>query len=95
MSIDKSNSVWLPDGRDPGMVGRIVRRDACGCRVMVGIRTDIHETATAAVACKPEHAQFIERFNLAMADSLVNPRVGVPLVDVVDEILNALPEEAP
>lgn len=61
----------------------------CGCSVVVGLRTDTKEAATAATSCSPEHRDLMARFNLALGDSLVNPTER-PLLDVVDEILEAL-----
>lgn len=94
MSIQEGPFFLPPqENGHPGMVGRRASRK-CGCQVLVGVRIDNHEAATFASACCTAHVALMERFNLALGDSLVNP-TDQPLDQVVDEILNNLDEEAP
>jgi hypothetical protein len=60
----------------------------CGCTVIVGLRTDTTppEPAVACLRCGPDHLELMERFHLALTDSLVNPSAR-PLIDIVDELL--------
>ena len=62
----------------------------CGCRVLVGVRTDTtpSEAAVAALPCSIRHRVLMQRFGGALTDSLVNP-TSRPLIDVVDELLVA------
>lgn len=70
----------------PTLLCRWKAEAACGCTLWVGIRLDNQEAATAAVPCRPGHRRLMERFNLLMGDSLVNP-TDRPLIDVVAELL--------
>jgi hypothetical protein len=69
--------------------GTTMARRACGCRVYVGVRADNGEAATVSRGCSEAHRQLMERFNMALQDSLVNPSKR-PLVDVCEEILQGL-----
>ncbi len=61
----------------------------CGCFVAVGLRMDTKEAACGCSPCGLHHRGLMERFSLALTDSLVNPTAR-PLIDVVDEILSGL-----
>ncbi len=65
----------------------------CGCFAAVGLRMDTREAAVGVSPCAPAHRALLERFSLALTDSLVNP-THRPLIDVVDELLTAAAEGA-
>jgi hypothetical protein len=69
--------------------GTEMARRSCGCRVYVGHRVDNGEAATVSRGCGEPHREFMERFNLALSDTLVNPTKRA-LVDVCDELLQGL-----
>jgi hypothetical protein len=65
----------------------------CGCFATVGLRSDTHEASVGGGPCSRRHARLMERFSLALTDSLVNP-TRRPLIDVVDEILTEVSRNA-
>lgn len=75
----------------PIIVARKRAVASCGCYVLVGLRTDTKEVAVSGSPCAPRHDHRMERFSLALSDSLVNP-TNRPLIEVVDEILIATEE---
>jgi hypothetical protein len=58
----------------------------CGCAVYIGRRVDNHQAATGAIACGDEHRELINRFNVALLDSLEHAD-DTPLLDVCDRLL--------
>jgi hypothetical protein len=78
---------------DPAIVGHKAYIP-CGCCVIVGLRTDTREAATTASPCSPEHLPLMERFNLALGDTLVNPSDRA-LIEVVNEVLEGLDVATP
>lgn len=82
----------LPGPGHPVIVGKHFAEAPCRCRVYVGIRSDNKEAATLADSCSMDHESLMERFNLALTDSLANP-TSRPLIDVVDEMLDRIYHE--
>lgn len=73
----------------PLLVARERSALPCGCFVAVGLRMDTEEAAVGCSPCwRPDHAELLQGFYLALTDSLVNPTTR-PLIDVVDELLVA------
>lgn len=82
-----------PSGLPPLLLNESAVTD-CGCSVFVGLRVDTKEAMTVATPCSPDHTDLLERFNLALSDSLTNPGPR-PLVEVCDEILDRIANSAP
>lgn len=76
---------------EPGLPAVLIAETAllpCGCHCHVCLRIDNREAATIAGECGPDHSDLIERFNALLLASLAAPRQGVPLVEVVAELLS-------
>lgn len=86
--IISNTSFSVPAG-PTRVIGTQMARRECGCRVYVGRRSDNGEAASVSRGCGEGHRGLMERFNMALSDSLVNPSTR-PLVDVCDEILEGL-----
>lgn len=84
----KANSVEEPN--DPSAPTIIYDRWAevilCGCKVVVGFRSDNQETATVGCPCGKKHLPQMSEFNRRLSASLANP-TDRQLVDVCAEYL--------
>lgn len=76
----------------PPVVGNLVAKAPCGCRVVLGSRLDTYDTTTVANPCSDIHDAMMDRFNERLKASLENP-TGLPLIEVLDEMLQRIYEE--
>lgn len=77
-----------PTSGNPDLVGYKTSIE-CGCCVIVGLRTDNHEPATAACPCSAAHKPVMAEFNRRMAASLDHP-LDLELIEVCNTILEQI-----
>lgn len=85
-----------PSHGKPGVVGNEFVTAPCGCRCVLGVRIDNHESATVATPCDPEaHGTFIREFQLRLKSlaGTRDPNDTTPFIEHIEKTLMDLYEE--